>query len=299
MSRPSPLIFTVLLLFQLSFMSTQTHATTIKHDAGSLTLEKTPTRIVVLAFSFVDAMAVAGVSPVGIADDGDKNRVIKRVRHLINDWQSVGSRYQPSLEAIAALNPDLIIADSGRHQSIYQDLSRIAPTLMLQSRGITYQENLLVMQKIALALNKSAQVEERLKQHQQLMLDLKNQFNNNDSYQFAIISDKGMWLHTPSSYAGSVIKALGLNSPLTKNSNEAYLQSSFEQLLKTDPDWLLVGQYTENTVLDKWQTSPLWKMLTAPKSKQLIHVSPNVWSLASGMLAAEQIAEELVQSLTP
>jgi len=299
MSLRPPLIFAALLLLSLSFISQQSHAATIEHDAGTLTLDKTPTRIVTLAFSFVDALAVAGVSPVGIADDGDKNRIIKSVRDLIGDWQSVGSRYQPSLEAIAALKPDLIIADSGRHHSIYQDLSLIAPTLMLQSRGITYGENLAVMQKIASAVDKSAQFKERLKKHQKLFFDLTNKFNNNDTYQFAIVTDKGLWLHSPSSYAGSVIKELGLNSPMTNNVNEPYLQTSFEQLLKTNPDWLLVGQYTENTVLDKWQKSPLWKMLSVAKSKQLIHVSANVWSLTSGMLAAEQIAQELASHLTP
>jgi ABC-type Fe3+-citrate transport system substrate-binding protein len=295
----SPFIIAALLFLPLSFVCQQTHAITIKHDAGALTLDKTPTRIVTLAFSFVDALAVTGVSPVGIADDGDKNRIIKSVRDFIGDWQSVGSRYQPSLEAIAALKPDLIIADSGRHQSIYQDLSLIAPTLMLQSRGITYRENLVVMQKISNAVNKSAQFKKRLKKHQKRMFELKKRFHNNDTYQFAIITDKGMWLHSPSSYAGSVIKELGLNSPMTNNIKEPYLQTSFEQLLKTNPDWLLVGQYTKKTVLDKWQKSPLWKMLSVAQSKQLIHVSASVWSLTSGMLAAEQIAKELASHLTP
>jgi len=299
MSLRSPFMFAALLLSALSLMSLQTHAITIDHDAGTLTLDKTPTRVVALAFSFVDALAVAGVSPVGIADDGDKTRIINSVRTLIGDWQSVGSRYQPSLEAIAALKPDLIIADSGRHQSIYRELSQIAPTLMLASRGITYHENLAVLQRIALALDKTAQVKARLKKHQQLMRALKSQFNNNDTYQFAIITDKGMWLHSPNSYAGSVIKELGLSSPLAKNTAEAYLQSSFEQLLKTNPDWLLVGQYTEKTVLDKWQTSPLWKMLSVAKSKQLIHVPANLWSLTSGMLAAEQMAQALADYARP
>jgi len=152
---------------------------------------------------------------------------------------------------------------------------------------------------LASAVDKSAQFKERLKKHQKLFFDLTNKFNNNDTYQFAIVTDKGLWLHSPSSYAGSVIKELGLNSPMTNNVNEPYLQTSFEQLLKTNPDWLLVGQYTENTVLDKWQKSPLWKMLSVAKSKQLIHVSANVWSLTSGMLAAEQIAQELASHLTP
>lgn len=291
-TRPT-FIFKLFIIIQLLLGMPSVQAATIKHDAGTLTLTKTPTRIVVLAFSFADALAVAGVSPVGIADDGDKNRVIKSVRERIADWQSVGSRYQPSIEAIAALKPDLIIADTGRHQSIYSDLTRIAPTLLLKNRGITYQENLEVMEKIAAAVDKSEQVATRLAEHKRMMQRIKQQMETASTFQFAVLTDKGMWLHSPASYAGSVIAELGLNSPLSADNDNAYLQTSFEQLLKTNPDWLLVGKYTQDTVLDKWQKSPLWKMLAVAKSKQLIEVSPAVWSLASGMLAAEQIATEL------
>ncbi|WP_017221516.1 Fe(3+) dicitrate ABC transporter substrate-binding protein [Moritella dasanensis] len=290
-------IFKLFVIIQLILGISSVQAATIEHDAGTLTLTTTPTRIVVLAFSFVDALAVAGVSPVGIADDGDKNRVIKSVRDHIGDWQSVGSRYQPSIEAIAALKPDLIIADTGRHQSIYSDLTRIAPTLLLKNRGITYQENLVVMQKIATAVGKSEEVANRLAEHKKMMQGLKQQMETVSTFQFAVLTDKGMWLHTPTSYAGSVIAELGLKSPLSADNDNTYLQTSFEQLLKTNPDWLLVGKYTKNTVLDKWQKSPLWKMLSVAKSKQIIEVSPEVWSLASGMLAAEQIATALASQM--
>ena len=289
--RKLSLLFSSLLIV----FSYQAHAVTVEDYSGSLTIDKTPKRIVALAFSFVDALAIAGVSPVGIADDGDKTRVIKSVRNLIGDWQSVGSRYQPSLEAISALKPDLIIADSGRHLSIYKDLSRIAPTLMLKSRGVTYHENLVEVQKIAAVVNKTDVVNLRLKKHYKLMSDFKNKLNTNDTYQFAIITDKGMWMHSQHAYAGSVIKALGLNSPLTNDPKEAYLQTSFEQLLKTNPDWLFVGQYTEKTVIDKWKKNPLWKLLSIAKTGQLINTSANIWSLNAGVLAAEEIAKEIIE----
>lgn len=284
-----------LFIFSLSLFSQQSIAVTVEHESGSLTINKEPKRVVALAFSFVDALAIAGVSPVGVADDGDKTRVIKSVRNLIDDWKSVGSRYQPSLEAISALKPDLIIADSGRHLSIYDDLSRIAPTLMLKSRGVTYHENLIEVQKIAKAVNRTKTVNLRLDKHNQLMSAFKKQLKSENTYQFAIITDKGMWMHSPNAYAGSVIKELGLKSPFTETPKEAYLQTSFEQLLKANPDWLYVGQYTETTVFDKWKKNPLWNLLSAVKSNQLINTSANVWSLSSGILAAEEIAKELVE----
>ena len=40
-------------------------AVTVKDEHGELTLDKTPARVVALEFSFVDALANIGVSPVG------------------------------------------------------------------------------------------------------------------------------------------------------------------------------------------------------------------------------------------
>ena len=291
--------FFLLIIFfsPFSLITSSASAVEIKHGAGILNLNTPPKKIVVLAFSFVDALAALGISPVGIADDGNKSRVMDSVREKIQDWQSVGSRYQPSLEAIAALQPDLIIADSARHLSIYHDLSIIAPTMMLKSRGVTYQENLEVLQQIALAVDKKQQLEKRLAEHQQLMNTIKQQIKSTSTVQFAIISDKGMWLHSPTSFAGSVIKELSLSSPLQKETSEAYLQVSFEQLLSINPDWLFVGQHTDNTVLDKWRKNPLWNMLSAHKSNQIINVPANVWSLANGLIAAEQIAKTLAEQI--
>jgi len=118
-------------------LASAAHAITVKDDQGELTLNKVPTRIVALEFSFVDALANVGVSPVGVADDNQPSRVIQPVRDLIRPWTSVGTRSQPNMESIAALKPDLIIADSSRHRAAYGQLSKIAPVLLLNSRTTT------------------------------------------------------------------------------------------------------------------------------------------------------------------
>ena len=122
-----------MLLVTLSSFTTLASPRTIQDEQGVFEIDTTPQRIVVLEFSFVDALAAVGVSPVGVADDNDASRVIPAVRKLIKPWKSVGMRAQPSLEAIAVLKPDLIIADAERHRTVLKDLQRIAPTLLLKS----------------------------------------------------------------------------------------------------------------------------------------------------------------------
>jgi iron complex transport system substrate-binding protein len=270
---------------------------TVNDEQGTFTISGTPERIVALEYSFVDALAAVGISPVGIADDKNIDRVIPAVREVIKPWTSVGMRSQPSLEVIAELKPDLIIADAERHAAVYQDLSRIAPTLLLKSRGETYQENLQAAAIVGIAVNKQSQMTQRIEQHKSKMAQYKQQFSNQDTIQFAVVTEKGMWMHGPASYAGGVITELGLSSPIPEQTEKAYLPTSFEQLLKTNPDWLLLGPYSDQTVVDEWQTNPLYKMLTVSQKSQAIEVSPALWSLNRGMLAAEGIAQNLEEIL--
>lgn len=283
----------MLLMLVSASSSAMAQMRTVQDEQGTFEIETIPERVVVLEFSFVDALAAVDVSPVGVADDKDPTRVIAAVREKVEPWQSVGARSQPSLEVIAQLKPDLIIADAERHRTIYEDLQRIAPTLLLKSRGETYQENLESALKIGVAIGKQDQMMQRVEQHHQMMAQFKQHFATQETIQFGVVSDKGMWLHSPVSYAGGVLTTLGLNSPLEDKTQTAYLPTSFEFLLKTNPDWLLIGLYSTPNVVDEWRKNPLFKLLTSVKKQQVIEVSPQLWSLNRGMLAAEEIAHNL------
>ncbi|WP_428794291.1 Fe(3+) dicitrate ABC transporter substrate-binding protein [Vibrio nomapromontoriensis] len=291
-------LFVALFLFSTPLSLASDNVRTIQDEQGELTLSGTPQRVVVLEYSFIDALASVGVSPVGVADDKNIERILPDVRALISPWTSVGMRPQPSLEAISELKPDLIIADAERHATVYKDLSTIAPTLLLKSRGETYQENLASALKIGIAVNKQTQMAERISQHKAKMASFKKAFANTETIQFAVVTDKGMWLHGPNSYAGGVITALGLQGPTLPNHDKAYIEVSFEQLLKVNPDWLLLGPYKPHTVYDDWQQQPLSKLLKVSQKQQAVRVSPQLWSLNRGMLAAEGIAKNLQTLLT-
>lgn len=56
----------------------------------------------------------------------------------------VGTIEEPNLEAIAALEPDLVISSKVRHEQIYDELSAIAPTVFAENAGATWKENVLL-----------------------------------------------------------------------------------------------------------------------------------------------------------
>ena len=137
----------------------------IKHEEGKTKVPKHPKRVVVLEYSFVDALASLDVKPVGVADDKKKERIIKPLRDKIGNYTSVGARKQPNLEEISKLKPDLIIADSNRHKGIYKDLSKIAPTIELKSFDGNYNQNIDAFKTISKALGKEDEGKKRLKEH--------------------------------------------------------------------------------------------------------------------------------------
>ncbi|EKO3548964.1 Fe(3+) dicitrate ABC transporter substrate-binding protein [Vibrio fluvialis] len=272
-------------------------AVTVTDSHGEFTLNQVPQRIVALEFSFVDALAAVDVSPVGIADDNDPSRLLPAVSAKLGQWQSVGTRSQPSLEVIASLKPDLIIADVDRHSAVYRDLSKIAPTLLLPSRRETYEDNLKSAAIIGKVIGKEAEMQQRLAQHHQLMDHYAAQLSglNNQTVQFGVARENDFYAHSAESYAGGVIHALGLAAPTGLKNENASRQISLEQLLALNPNYLVVGDYTEKSIVSRWQKQSLWNVLSAVRAKQVLHVDGNMWARCRGILAAEYMAADLVK----
>ncbi|CUB02845.1 Fe(3+) dicitrate ABC transporter substrate-binding protein [Marinomonas fungiae] len=283
----------LVICFGLCSVSLQ--AATVQDSKGPFTLDYEPKRIVVLEFSFADALAAVGVAPIGIADDKDKSRVLPAVREVIGDWQSVGTRSQPSLEVIASLKPDLIIADISRHEAVYDDLQKIAPTLILPSRRETYEDNLKAATIIAKVVGKSSEMTERLAQHKQFMSDMAAKLPTNATVQFGVARADALFLHTSDSYAGGVIQALGMQTPDSGRDDSAYRQTSLEQLLAVNPEYFVVGNYAHPSIVEQWQSEPLWNLLQAVNQHHVFQVDPNVWSRCRGIMAAEHMASDLVR----
>lgn len=289
MFTPLRTLFATLLL-----IAGHAFAVTVQDERGTFTLDKTPQRIVVLELSFADALAAVDVSPVGIADDNDINRILPEVRARLKPWQSVGTRAQPSLEAIGALKPDLIIADSSRHSGIYGALQNIAPVLLLKSRNETYAENLQSAALIGDVVGKSAQMKARLARHKQLMAQWASQLPKGTLAIFGTSREQQFNLHTRETYTGSVLTALGLKVP-TAMAGASMPSVGLEQLLALNPAWLLVAHYREESIVKRWQQDPLWQMLTAAQKQQVVSVDSNAWARMRGIFAAERIASDTVK----
>jgi len=268
-------------------------AVTVKDAKGEFTLDKPPSRVVALEYSFVDALAQVGVSPVGVADDNKVDRILPQVREKIAAWQSVGTRSQPSLEVIASLKPDLIIADPSRHTAVFEELKKIAPTVMFDSRHESYQENLETAQKIGDLVGKSSEMKAKINEHNDYIANIaknlgvqgkKASFGTSREDKFNIQNDNG--------YVGSFLTTLGF-APTKLNSDQAFVEINLEQLVMEKPEYLFIAHYRDESIARKWEAEPLWKAIPAVTANHVYSVDSDMWARGRGLEASKIMAKQI------
>ncbi|OLV26872.1 Fe(3+) dicitrate ABC transporter substrate-binding protein [Haemophilus parainfluenzae] len=286
-------LFKTTLASALLMVSAFASAVTVKDAKGEFTLDKTPSRVVALEYSFVDALAQVGVSPVGVADDNKIDRILPQVREKIAAWQSVGTRSQPSLEVIASLKPDLIIADPSRHTAVFEELKKIAPTVMFDSRHESYQENLETAQKIGDLVGQSAEMKAKINEHNDYIANIaknlgvqgkKASFGTSREDKFNIQNDNG--------YVGSFLTTLGF-APTKLNSDQAFVEINLEQLVMEKPEYLFIAHYRDESIARKWEAEPLWKAIPAVKANHVYSVDADMWARGRGLEASKIMAKQI------
>lgn len=267
----------------------------VKHELGETEMTGDPKRVVALEYSFVDGLWELGVTPVGIAQEKDKD-----VEGLIGkkiEYTPVGTRQQPSLEVISSLQPDLIIGDLNRHKDIYKDLQKIAPTIILKSRNSTYQENLSSFATIGEALNKQKEAEQRLIKHKEIIAEFKKRVPAGDSrnVMLGVFRADSLSAHGAKSFDGELLEMIGIKNAI-QDAAEPTVKISLEQMVQWDPDVIFLAE-ADDALLNEWKQNPLWNNITAVKNQEVHKVNRDLWTRYRGLKSAERIVEEAVNLL--
>lgn len=275
-------------------------ARTIEHELGTTDVAGKPQQVVALEYSFVDALHALGMDPVGIADDDAPERIEQLVGTEL-DYASVGTRLEPNIELIASLKPDLIIADTTRHAAIYEQLQKIAPTIVLNSWNGSYDDIKSAVVTIADALGDKAAGEQALTDHESRIDDLKAEIpaDDNRRYLLAVASPENMTLHTSAAFTGSVFEALGLTPAIETSDASDATESGvgMERLIAVNPDVLFVAVDDETTTYDSWSQRESWQQIAAVRNDEVHLVDRNQYSRFRGLHNAEVIAQDIVDNI--
>ncbi|MET1154286.1 ABC transporter substrate-binding protein, partial [Arthrobacter sp.] len=208
---------------------------TLKHANGETTLEKKPSRVVVLDTGELDAVVSLGMTPVGMATTEGANPVPSYLTDKVQGVASVGTIQNLNLEAIAALKPDLILGSQLRADKLYQQLSTIAPTVFSIRPGFPWKENFLLVGK---SLGEEDKAVKALNDYQAQADALKKDVQGEPKISLVRFLPGKIRLYANKSLIGVILTDTGLARPENQNIDELAAEISAENIEQSDSDWI-------------------------------------------------------------
>ncbi|RBO80270.1 ABC transporter substrate-binding protein [Marinomonas aquiplantarum] len=272
----------------------------VSHAMGTTQVPVGAKRVVTLFQGATDSAIALGVTPVGVVESWAQKPTYVYLREALKGVPHVGLETQPNLEAIVALKPDLIIGTKSRHEKIYGQLSKIAPTVLAEN-VYDFKASLALT---AQALGKESEgkhlwedFQQRIQQFRDLIQ--KNVANWPLTASVLNVRVDHLRLYLQQSFSGVVLKEIGFTFPLPNKTGWGVKLKTKEALPSVNADVFFIILHSNDEAVqqnyDAWRAHPLWNMLTAPRNKQVYEVDRVAWLLSGGILGANQILDQLYQ----
>ena len=277
---------------------TENTSYTVEHAMGSTTLEKTPEKVVILTNEGTEALLSLGVTPVGAVQSWTGNPWYDHIADEMKDTEVVGLESEVNVEAIAALQPDLIIGNKMRQEAIYEQLSAIAPTIFAEDLRGNWKNNFEIYAK---ALNKEEAGKEIIQAYDTRIADLKEQLGDKLNMKVSMVRFMAgdVRIYQKDSFSGVILDQLGFARPESQNVNEFAIKGATkEQMPLMDGDILFYFTYETGdnaaTELEKeWLEDPLFKNLEVAKKGEVHKVDDVIWNTAGGVKAANLMLDDI------
>lgn len=284
---------------------------TVIHDLGQTVIEGTPKRVVALEWIFIEDLLSLGLQPVGVADKEGYERWVGTEIPLSDDVEDVGTRQEPSLERIAALQPDLILAIKFRHEKIHPRLSEIAPTLVYEAfpSGSTFtqftkmEQILKGVAKAVAREDKGTEVLEGLHAHLAAAKDRLEdaQMGGREVLVTQVFTYQGapvLRVFTDRSIAIEAAERTGLVNAWTQEGEQyGYSTVSMEALAPVQhADYFYVAQPDDDPVEERWSDNPVWMSYTFVREDRVFGLEHDTW-LFPGPLGVKVLTDRMVDAL--
>lgn len=274
----------------------------VKHAMGTAEIKSQPKRVVVLDSGELDDVTLLGITPVGAVSPHLKSEggFPGYLKDKIGGTVDVGPMTEPNLELIASLKPDLILTSKVRHEKIYAKLNAIAPTVMAETTGFPWKQNLALY---AQALGKESEAKTALSQYEARAAKLGAAIKAKDDGKMPTVSVVRFVagptrLYQKSSFSGVVLKDVGLPRPPAEDVDQLMLEVSAEQIGRADADLVFVTTSDDpsKTKESEVQGTSVWKDLPAVKAGRVFTVPDETWMSGIGVQAADQMLQDIAKA---
>ncbi|AUG80878.1 iron-siderophore ABC transporter substrate-binding protein [Kitasatospora sp. MMS16-BH015] len=274
----------------------------VKHAMGTAELKAQPKRVVVLDSGELDDVTLLGITPLGAVSPHMKTEggFPNYLKSKISGTKDVGPMAEPNLELIASLKPDLILSSKVRHEKVYAKLNAIAPTVLAETTGQPWKENLALYAK---ALGKEAEAKQALADYQaraaKLGAEIKAKYNGTMPTASVVRFVAGPTrLYQKASFSGTVLTDVGLNRPANPDLEKAMSEVSAEQINQADADLVFVTTADDPTKTkeSEIQGTPVWKGLKAVQNNKVFTVPDETWMSGIGVQAADAMLGDIAKA---
>ena len=259
-----------------------------------VSIDKVPQRIVSHVPSITEILFALGLEEkvVGVDDYSDYPEKAKLK-------PSVGNYFNPSIENIVALEPDLVLTD-GHSESIKQLDELGINYIVLQPKDIDgILKNIELVGRVTATERRAGEVVKGMKNRMsQVTNKVKGAPRVRVFYTFATTDLNNPWTAGPGTFIDSLITMAG-GENVAARLQVPYAQFSIEEVVASDPDIIILDASMGSAVtpLEELRQHPIWREMTAVKQSRVYAIDANLVNRSGPRIV--QGLEEVVKIIHP
>ncbi|MEK5493507.1 ABC transporter substrate-binding protein [Paenibacillus sp. FSL R7-0297] len=272
----------------------------VNSEKGEIKIPANPVRVIGLSVVYPEFLQALGVTPIAVQNYQEDFPTY--LQEPFQDTLKMGIAETPNFEMILASDPDLIIAPVWWSEKDYDQLSEIAPTVLLPERDDWRDE----LTDIAEVLGKNEVAEKVIQELEAQEAEAKQKLDElvgNETVMYMMVMPNSLILYGDQIDRGKFIHTtLGLEMIPNFPGTDRSLSISLEKLPEYNPDHLILQLNNEDNAEVK-QTyedmldSPLWKNMNAVKKNQVYTMAGKDWfNLGMSPLANRYAIDAVLQA---
>jgi iron complex transport system substrate-binding protein len=287
-------------------------------DDNPIEVPSDPRRVVTLSEPTLDGTLALGVTPAGVTSGRGQSSVSAYLSDLADDIPLVGGVANPNYEAIANVEPDLILVDGtsvNNNADVIAILREIAPVVITGYAGGDWRVNFGI---VADALNRRAEGEKVIAEYERHAAETAERLAVYKDATFSIARWQGnsAALILNELPPGKALIDLGLRRPANQDRDgRGHAEPvSLENLSEIDADYLFFGTLGGSSVsnpqaggaadidgarkaLEQAVRVPGFTELKAYREKRIILVDGSLWTSTGGPILMNRIIDSVEEAL--
>lgn len=287
------LALALLLVLGVPFAAAQddsTARTFVDAVGREVTLEAPPQRVVGMSASINEMLFAVGVEPAGVT-------AAMQYPPAAAELPVFGSGYQPNLEALAALEPDLIIANAQLNMQILPQLEEIAPVIVVLTNSVQdVIDNVRLIGQVTWH-DTSAEYLARTFEQFLVMADAVGASVDDAPSVLILVGTLDQPNYGKSAtYLGDMLARLGAQNVADSEADAGpfpgYAQLNIEAILEADPDVIFtVTRGAPAPLPEMMAEDEIWSALTAVSEGRVYDLDPSLYVESPGPRFSDAMTE--------